>query len=170
MKKIVAAVALMSVAGVATAAENQVQLTAEFFKGTERLYSMSQTVQDGQTAGLNDVTKREYVKSAQVVRSANGEIKGKPKYEKGVLNLGFDAYVTPRVLSTGEIRVQSKFSYNQLVEMKIAKVDGVEIETPMTHLVASEPQFIAESGKPITGFAFATSGGEYRLVITATKL
>lgn len=168
MKKIVAAVALMTIAGAASAAETQIKVLTEFYKGSERLYSLSQTVPNGQTVGLGDTERREYVESAQFARTASGEIKGEPKYKKGEVSLGFDGFVTPRILSTGEIRVVTKFSYVKLVEMQKLKADGVEIESPITTRVASEPQFNVENGKPFTGFTAATPGGEYRLVVTAT--
>jgi hypothetical protein len=174
MKKIVAAVALMTIAGAATAsetqAETQVKVLTEFYKGNERLYSLTQTVPNGKTVGLNAIEHREYIESAKVTRTASGEIKGEPKFKKGEVNLGFDGYFTPRILSNGEIRVVTKFSYVKLVEMQKLNADGVDIESPHTTRIASEPQFNVQDGKPFTGFTAGTPGDEYRLVVTATTV
>jgi hypothetical protein len=168
MKQLIAGVALLSLAGGAVANEDFI-LKTDFYKGTELLHSVSQSVPAGYTVSLRDTHVREFIDGAQVRRSASGEINGKPKYSKGTLILGFSADVTPSMTSNGQLRVVTDFKYSKLVEMRTLKVDdGVELDSPETVTISSRPQALVAIGKPETVFTSSSKDGEYRLVVTAT--
>ncbi|MDF9778769.1 hypothetical protein [Pseudomonas baetica] len=170
MKQLIAGVALLSVAGGAVASEDFI-LKTDFYKGTELLHSVSQSVPAGYTANMRDTHVREFIEGAQVSRSVGGEVNGKPKYTKGTLILGFSADVTPSLTSNGQIRVVTDFKYSKLVEMRKLKVDdGVELDSPETETISSRPQALVAIGKPETVFTSNSKDGEYRLVVTATAM
>lgn len=160
MKKFVSAAASMCFACVAFAgspaaapvdpAQVHIKVLTEFYKGKERVYSNTETVLNGQTFDVNESEAK----------------KGAPDPEKGVLT----GSMTPRMLSTGQIRIVSKIQYNELNVEELVDAEGRKMGLPVTSLFSTEPQFNATSGKPVTAFTASNRRGEYRLVVTATKI
>ncbi|MPQ71496.1 hypothetical protein [Pseudomonas sp. MWU12-2323] len=169
MKKTLIALALLSLAGTASAAED-ILVQADVYRGSERIYMISDVVDAGTTADLHKTQSIKYMSapSAPSDREAGGTSEWKA--EEKTLVVGFEAKVTPRLLENGKISINTDYKYTTLTEMKSEKVNGVLVDYPKTHVLSGQSQQIVKSGTHADFDNIDQDHRDTRVVITAIKM
>lgn len=168
MKKALIAVVLASLAGAATA--QNIKIDAVIKSGTEPARSYSVVVPDGQAIEILDKQQMQYLESTPVVDVNTGAATDDPQSKLSDLDLGLSLKVTPRLLSGGNVLLDTAFQNVTLEGMKKERVNGVLTESPLTREVSFTSQQITDFGTPVSSGAFNVSRGKYQVSLTATKI
>jgi hypothetical protein len=168
MKKALIAVVLASLAGTATA--QNIKIDAVIKSGTEPARSYSVVVPDGQAIEILDKQQMQYLESTPVVDVKTGVATDDPQSKLSDLDLGLSLKVTPRLLSGGNVLLDTAFQSVTLEEMKKERVNGVFTESPLTREVSFTSQQITDFGTPVSSGALNVSRGKYQVSLAATKI
>jgi hypothetical protein len=166
MKKTLIALALMSMAG--TASAKSVQVQADVFSGREYVKSFTAVVEDGKPIEIQDKELLGHFGRAPVVTEA-GKHPATLTNEAQTPEPGFTLKMTPLVLGDGQVLLDAAYSLTTL-EAKMVLSDGVEKEEPVTHIRSIQTQVLVDKYKTIPPDQLSIKSGELIVTFSAIEI
>ncbi|MGE8067081.1 hypothetical protein [Pseudomonas sp. NPDC089569] len=167
MKKTLIALALMSVAGIATAKTIEVQ--ADVYSGKEFVKTYKAVVAEGASAEFKDkeVASHFWTKAAPSAESTSSS--ANHQNDEGNPEPGLTLKMTPRVLEDGQILMDAACSLTTAETAKVMHGD-IEMVEPVSHVKSFETQLIAsdKTGTPPAQIGFAR--GELVITFSAREV